>query len=210
MERRIKMTNPITKKMNQQHEYRNVLEFELRAIDDNNDFDNMYVEGYAAKYDSPTVLFEMDGIEYKEVIDRNAFIEADLSDVIFNYNHKGKVLARTRNKTLELRTDDTGLYFRAKLGGTIEGREMYNLIKNKYVDRMSFRFEVREDSYDSNTHTRRILKFKLLRDISAVDFPAYDDTSVSARGYFNAQEEIIKLKDEEERKRKITILKTFL
>ena len=56
----------------------------------------MWVEGYAVRFESPTVLFEYDGTEYKEQIDRNAFEECQMEDVIFNYNHGGKVMARTR------------------------------------------------------------------------------------------------------------------
>lgn len=69
----------------------------------------LYVEGYAVRFDSPTVLFEYGGTEYKEQIDRHAFDGALMEDVIFNYNHGGKVLARTRNDTLWLTVDDTGV-----------------------------------------------------------------------------------------------------
>jgi HK97 family phage prohead protease len=196
-------------KLKNQKEIRRVCDFELRALEGADDFNKMYVEGYAAKFDKETVLFEYDGIEYKEKIDRNAFIEADLRDVIFNYNHTGKVMARTRNKTLEVRTDDTGLYFRAKLGGTEEGRRLYEEIKGGYIDRMSFQFSIREDSDDNNTNTRTIMKVKRLYDVSAVDIPAYDDTSVSARDYFTSQKEL-EDKVKEENKRKELILKTLL
>lgn len=58
------------------------------------------MRGTAVVFDTPTVLFEYDGVKYSEVIDRNAFDECDMSDVIFNYNHGGKVVARLRNKRL--------------------------------------------------------------------------------------------------------------
>ena len=188
---------------------RKVLDFEIRALDTPDNFDKMYVEGYAAKFDKETVIYEYDGVEYKEVIDANAFIEADLRDVVFNYNHGGKVFSRTRNKTLEVRPDNEGLYFKARLGGTLAGRDMYEEIRGGYIDRMSFRFTIREDSYDSATYTRRIMKINKLWDVSAVDFPAYDDTSVSARNYFKAQKELIKKVEEQERRKRL-ILETMI
>lgn len=141
----------------------------------------LYVEGYAVRFDSPTVLFEYSGTEYKEQIDRHAFDGALMEDVIFNYNHGGKVLARTRNDTLWLTVDDTGVFVRARLDGTEEGRKLYEEIAGGYIDRMSFAFTVREEGYDEESHLWTIYKVKRLYDVSAVDIPAYDDTSIAAR-----------------------------
>ena len=141
----------------------------------------LYVEGYAVRFDSPTVLFEYGGTEYKEQIDRHAFDGALMEDVIFNYNHGGKVLARTRNDTLWLAVDDTGVFVRARLDGTEEGRKLYEEIAGGYIDRMSFAFTIQEESYDSVEHLWTIQKVKRLYDVSAVDIPAYDDTSIAAR-----------------------------
>jgi len=104
-----------------------------------------------------------------------------MHDVIFNYNHSGHVLARTRNGTLTLEVRSDGLYIRARLDGTEEGQKVYDEIKGRYIDRMSFAFTVREESYDETEHTWTILKVKRLFDVSAVDIPAYDDTSIAAR-----------------------------
>ena len=141
----------------------------------------LYVEGYAVRFDSPTVLFEYSGTEYKEQIDRHAFDGALMEDVIFNYNHGGKVLARTRNDTLWLTVDDNGVFVRARLDGTEEGRRLYEEIAGGYIDRMSFAFTVREEGYDESEHLWTICKVKRLYDVSAVDIPAYDDTSIAAR-----------------------------
>lgn len=141
----------------------------------------LYVEGYAVRFDSPTVLFEYSGTEYKEQIDRHAFDGALMEDVIFNYNHGGKVLARTRNDTLWLTVDDTGVFVRARLDGTEEGRRLYEEIAGGYIDRMSFAFTVREEGYDESERLWTIYKVKRLYDVSAVDIPAYDDTSIAAR-----------------------------
>lgn len=157
-------------------------EFQVRsAAAEDGKNEELYVEGYASVFDSPTVLFEYDGKEYKEQICRGAFEGCQMSDVIFNYNHSGKVMARTRNKTLELNIDDTGLFVRARLDGTEEGRKLYEEIKGGYIDRMSFAFRIGEESFDQDELQWNVRKIKRLYDVSAVDMPAYDDTIISAR-----------------------------
>jgi HK97 family phage prohead protease len=141
----------------------------------------LWVEGYAARFNSPTVLFEMDGVEYREQICEGAFDGAKTDDVIMNYNHSGKVVARTRNHTLQLSVDHYGLYIRARLDGTEEGRTLYGEIAGGYIDRMSFQFSIREESYDSANHQFNVRGIKRLYDVSAVDIPAYDDTYIEAR-----------------------------
>lgn len=155
----------------QGREYRALQDFSLVPRDEGSK--EYRVRGTAIVFNSPTVLWECDGVEYKEIIDRHAFDECDMSDVIFNYNHGGKVVARLRNKTLALNIDERGVNIDADLGGTTAGRELYEEIDGGYVDKMSFSFTVREASYDSVTHTRTITKVKKLYDVSAVDIPAY-------------------------------------
>ena len=141
----------------------------------------LYVEGYALRFSSPTVLFELDGVEYREKIAPDALRQAEMDDVIFNYNHGGKVMARTRNHTLDLTPDASGLLIRARLDGTEEGRRLYDEIAGGYIDRMSFRFTIAEEEFDREERMWTILRIKRLYDVSAVDIPAYDDTSISAR-----------------------------
>lgn len=169
----------------QGREYRALQDFSLVPRDEGSK--EYRVRGTAIVFNSPTVLWECDGVEYKEIIDRHAFDECDMSDVIFNYNHGGKVVARLRNKTLALNIDERGVNIDADLGGTTAGRELYEEIDGGYVDKMSFSFTVREASYDSVTHTRTITKVKKLYDVSAVDIPAYNDTSISARSFFEEE-----------------------
>lgn len=183
-------------------------EFEIRAAAEG-ETEELYVEGYAARFNEPTVLWEYDGKEYKEQVDDRAFAEADMSDVIFNYNHGGKVMARTRNKTLQLKVDKKGLFIRARLDGTEEGRKLYNEIKGGYIDRMSYAYTVKESAYDSENRTRTIRKIKKLYDVSAVDIPAYDTTSISARSYFELEREKEIAAAAAERRKKL-LLKTFL
>lgn len=191
----------------QGREYRAVQGFSLVPRDEGSE--EYKVRGTAVVFDTPTVLFECDGIEYKEVIDRHAFDECDMSDVIFNYNHGGKVVARLRNKTLTLEITERGLDIAADLGGTTAGRELYEEIDGGYVDKMSFSFSVREASYDSVTHTRTITKVKKLYDVSAVDIPAYNDTSISARSFFEEEHSKELAALEQARRRKKLIALTY-
>ena len=182
---------------------------ETRAVK-NGEKEELYAEGRAIAFNEPTVLWEYDGVQYKEQVDERSLEEADMTDVIFNYNHGGKVMARTRNKTLELEIKKDGLYFRARLDGTEEGRRTYEEIKGGYIDRMSFRFVTRESAYDTENHMRTIRKIKKLYDISAVDIPAYDTTSISARSFFEAVAEKERKAAEAAQLRKRLILKTML
>lgn len=157
-------------------------DFQVRAEQvEGSETGEMWVEGYAVRFNSPTVLFEMDGIEYSEQVAADAFTDCRMDDVIFNYNHSGKVMARTRNRTLQLNVDEGGLFIRARLDGTEEGRRLYDEISKGYIDRMSFQFTIGSEAFDRDNRMWTILRIKRLYDVSAVDIPAYDDTSISAR-----------------------------
>ncbi len=205
------------RKLRDDRMYRTVMNLKTRAetIQDENgqEVQEMIVEGQAVTFESETTLFKCGETEYKEVIDRNAFNEADMSDVIFNYNHSGKVVARTRNNTLRLNIDSNGLNIEARLDGTDEGRKLYEEIKGGYIDRMSFCFTIKEESYNQETHTWRVLKIDKLYDVSAVDIPAYDTTSISARSSRLAvaekeQKALERAQLQKERSRKL-LLKTY-
>ena len=162
---------------------------ELRAIDQEANSSEMIVEGRAVIYDSPTLMWEYEGTKYYEVIQRGALDGADLTDVPFKYNHSDNVMimARTRNKTLELMPDEQGLLIRARLADTTAGKDLYTLIRRGDIDKMSFAFTTKEESYNKETHTRKIVRFKKIWDVAAVDIPAYDDTSILARSWAEAQ-----------------------
>lgn len=145
-----------------------------------------YVEGYATTFDDPYVLYECDGIQYKEIIDRHALDEADLSDVVMQFDHAGRVFARTgRSNTLIVEPRDRGLFMAADLSKTEQARSMHEDISAGLVTKMSWAFKVQESSYDSVTHTRRILKIKKVYDVSAVSFPANPSTDISARSWLD-------------------------
>lgn len=188
-------------------EYRALQDFSL--IPRTEDSQEYRVKGTAVVFNTPTVMLEIAGLKYYEEIDQHAFDECDMSDVIFNYNHGGKVVARLRNKTLELSLTERGLDITADLSGTQAGRELYAEIDGGYIDKMSFSFSIRESSYDKDTRTNKITKVKKLYDVSAVDIPAYNDTSISARSFFEEEysKELAAL--EQARRRKILIALTY-
>lgn len=177
--------------------------FEMRAAEG----DELRVEGYAAVFNQETVLYSYDGIDYKELIEPEAFRGAEMSDVVMNYNHEGKPVARTKNGTLKLSTDEHGLFIKADLSGTEEGRRLYEEIKGGYIDKMSFAFTVSEDSYDRDTHTRKVRRIKRLYDVAAVDIPAYDATEISARSWVEAEAEAQRMAEAREQKAKKLRLK---
>lgn len=158
-------------------EYRSV-ELIKRSTDPE---DNYIVEGYATTFDS-YVLFEVDGVEYREAINKNAFEGTDMSDVIMQYDHTGRVLARQTNGTLKLSVDNKGLYVRADLGKSNHGKELFNDIKKGLVTKMSWAFKVAESSFDRDTHTRVIKRISKVYDVSAVSIPANNYTSISTQG----------------------------
>lgn len=166
-------------------EYRN-LTVEARAIEDQGD-EKRIVTGYASTFDEPYVLYDGDGWKYLEVVDRGAFDNTDMSDVIMQYDHRGRVFARTRNNTLTVTPDDKGLFIEADLGGTEIGRELYEEIRGGYTDRMSFGFTVNGEfeEYEKTEegvalYTRHITSVEKLYDVSAVSLPANDGTSIEA------------------------------
>ena len=191
----------------------NQLKREVRSmpvsIDDSQD-EKMLIQGYAIRFNEPAV-FKFDGVEYREVIDPRALDKTDMKDIPLKYNHSDNVMvmARTRNKTLQLIKDEEGLRILAELANTTAGRDLYELIKRGDVDKMSFAFMVAKDDYDRETRTRTILAIDKIFDVSAVDTPAYETTSLSVRSYFEAEAEKERTALERAARRKRLILKTY-
>lgn len=190
-------------------EYRALQDFSL--VPREGESDAYRVRGTAVVFDTPACLFEIDGVKYYEAIDRHALDDCDLSDVIMNYNHSGKVVARLRNKTLLLSITERGLALEADLSGTAAGRELYEEIDGGYIDKMSFSFSVRAAEYDAATHTRRITKIRKLYDVSAVDIPAYEETTLSARSFFEMEhsKEVKVLEQAARRRRLLARTRTY-
>ena len=175
----------IEKRIADGREYRNM---ELRVTDDG--YDGV-VEGYATTFNDPYLLWQEDNYRVFEQVDRDAFTGCDMSDVIMQYNHEGRVFARMSNGTLSCTPDDHGLKVHAVLGGTEIGRQLYDEIKGGYTDKMSFGFTVAEDTREitENEETkevtilRTIKRVKKLFDVSAVSVPANNATHIAARTY---------------------------
>ena len=147
------------------------------------DSQEMIVEGRPVVYGQRTMLFKIDGVEYYEIIEPGALDEADMRDVVFRYNHSDQmfVMARTRGGSLQLNLDDKGLLIKANLFDIQQALDLYALIKAGAVDKMSFTFTIREESYDRESRTWHVRKIDRVFDVAAVDQPAYDATSISAR-----------------------------
>ena len=170
--------------MKNDREYR-TLNIEVEARNEAGD-PTYIVRGYASTFE-PYVLFEEDGIQYKEQIDPHAFDEADMSDVVFRVDHEGAVYARSSAGTLTVGVDERGLFDEADLSKTAKARELFEDIVAGNYPKQSFAFTVKEDAYDRETHTRSILKVAKVFDVSPVSFPANPTTSLGAttRDYFN-------------------------
>lgn len=179
--------------------------------------ERMVVTGYASTFDDPYLLWKDADVEVYEQVDRHAFDETDMQDVIMQYDHQGRVFARVRNNTLTVTPDDKGLFISADLSGTDIGRGLYQEIAGGYTDRMSFGFTVdedeqviQEDSTTGKTHVlRTIRKIGKLYDVSAVSLPANPGTSISARFLDGAIEEARaeRLKAQELREKREQIMK---
>ena len=161
---------------------------EVREEGDESVEEQKIVRGYASTFDEPYTLYEDDDLIYNEVVDRSAFDNTDMSDVIFQYNHEGRVYARQSNDTLRVLPDEKGLLIEADLGGTAIGRELYDEIRGGYTNKMSFGFTVngedesRQEAADGRVLiTRTITSVRKLYDVSAVSIPANDATSISVR-----------------------------
>lgn len=146
------------------------------------------ITGLAAVYESRTNI----GNLFYEVIERGAFDETDFTDVLFFVNHDlTKIpLARSRrnngNSTMQLKVDERGLNIETNLDveNNTDARSLYSAIKRGDITGMSFLFSVKEDAWeelDAKIPTRRIKRISRVREVSAVNFPAYEATEISAR-----------------------------
>lgn len=175
------MTELMQKKIDSGREYRSL---KLEVIPDT---EERIVEGYATTYNEPYYLYsftdELGRHVVNEQVDPKAFDEADMSDVIFQYDHEGRVYARLSNGTMTLESDEHGLKVTANLGGTEIGRSLYEEIKGGYTNKMSFGFTVAEDDIqaDGLNFVRTIRRIGKLFDVSAVSYPQNGFTEISAR-----------------------------
>ena len=145
------------------------------------------VRGYASTFE-PYVLFtDENGNDYKEVIEKDAFKDADLTDVVFRVDHEGTVYARSSAGTLKVGFDEHGLFDEADLSKTAKARSLFEDIAAGNYPKQSFAFTVAEDEYDKKTRTRTIKRIAKVFDVSPVSFPANPGTELDivTRDYFN-------------------------
>ena len=193
---------------------------ELRAVANGTENPEYRVSGYSTMFNQPFVLYrdKWGGTEYeiREQVDSHAFDSADMSDVIFNLNHEGRVFARQSNGTLKLTIEQQGLHVDAYLGGTEEGRKIHQEIEGGYLTKMSYRFVVEDDKTEEFTEgekrviLRTITKIRKLYDVSVVSIPADDHTSISARSFSDGlierlQAERLEAEKKEEEKRQAVL-----
>lgn len=162
----------------------------LTAMEDTSAESKAYtVEGYATTFDAPYELYKnYEGEPVCECIRSTALAGADMSDIIFQLNHDGAPLARLRNRSLTVEADSHGLRIRARLDGSRQSRDVFEAISNGLIDRMSWGFTIAKGGvdYDEETRTFYINKVDKIFDVSAVSFPANEDTAIhSARSYFD-------------------------
>ncbi len=186
------------KKMRNEFERRFI---EIRAVE--NDGDKMLVEGYAIVFEQPAT-HKYGSRSFTETIKRGALDKTNMKDVPLRYNHNDNVMimARTRNKSLQLIKDEKGLLIKAELIDTQSNRDLYKGIQEGLIDKMSFAFTVADKgdnwTYGDTETVRDITDIDKLYDVSVVDTPFYDETSIYARSFDLLDSELRRLDSREQ------------
>lgn len=181
---------------------------EMRAVD--NDDGKMIIEGYAIIYEQPATHV-YGSRKFTEIIKRGALDYTDMADVVLRYNHNDTcfIMARTRNNSLQLIKDEKGLKIIAELIDTQSNRDIYKSIQEGLIDKMSFSFTVSSGgdnwTYGDEETLRTVTNIKKLYDVSVVDIPFYDTTSIFARSFELLEKNLEKLDDFELRKKKLKL-----
>ena len=174
------------------------------------DEQKMVLEGYAIVFDQETLIGDKDK-GFIESIDRNALTNANMKDVPMKYNHDDSflIIARTRNNSLRLTVDDIGLKVRAELIDTDSNKDIYKMVKAGLLDKMSFAFTVSSQKIDrsGDIPKRTITGIDRLYDVSIVDLPAYDQTSIVVGRSLALVDTELKTMDMEDQIKKANIIK---
>lgn len=175
----------LVEKIKQGRQYRAM---SLNADSDGGENKSYLIKGYAATFNEPYTLYSDKDFEYREQISPDAFKDCDMSDVILQFDHEGRVFARTGNGTLQVATDAHGLHITADLSSTEATREIFEEVEKKLITKMSFGFKVSQDTETRSTDEngkevwlRTITGISKLYDVSLVSLPANDGTEVSIR-----------------------------
>lgn len=200
--------------MNPNREYREARAIRAAKREEGTEQSYM-VEGYATTFNEEYELFRYGNYIVMEQVDKDAFKNTDVSDVVFMLDHEGRVFARTRNGSLTLEVDDHGLLTKTNLGLTESSRSVFEDIDAGLYDRMSFAFTVNDESYreeeldNGNVILHRtILGISKLYDVSAVSFPANPNTDISARSKDSIDGEIKRFEAERLHEQEIAELRS--
>ena len=166
-----------------------------------------HVEGIAARYEPYVLYHDFDGQPVYERFERGCFDNCDMSDIIMQYDHEGKVLARTSNGSLIVEVTDQGLFVAADLGRTEAARDLYADIEAGMVTRMSWRFRTGDYYYDKETRTIVHQTVKKVYDVAPVSIPANDNTEINARAWVDGVIDLAARSEAEldERRRKLRL-----
>lgn len=176
--------------------------FQMNPVTENKRIDTQYyVEGYATTFEPYVLYRDYEGNDVYELIERSSLDNADMSDIIFQFDHGGMVYARTSNSSLIVEVDEHGLFVAADLGRTEAAKHLYDSIQAGMVTQMSWRYMVDEESYDRDKKTWTTRKVSKIYDVSAVSIPANDQTSIEARAKSLMDEERTKKENEKKRER---------
>jgi HK97 family phage prohead protease len=164
---------------------------------------NRTLSGYAVKWEKKSHVLGFFR-KFREQFKKGAFADSiKKDDQRFLWSHDtSKVLGRSKNNTLRLMEDGIGLRFDLDLPGTTLGDDTYKSIKRGDVDGVSFGFRMESheiEEPDDDLMLRTVTKAKLL-EVSAVAFPAYPDSEVSARGYDPMKQYVEEVREHEEEK----------
>lgn len=176
--------------------------FQMNPVTENKRIDTQYyVEGYATTFEPYVLYRDYEGNDVYELIERSSLDNADMSDIIFQFDHGGMVYARTSNGSLIVEVDEHGLFVAADLGRTEAAKRLYDSIQAGMVTQMSWRYMVDEESYNRDTKTWTTRKVSKIYDVSAVSIPANDQTSIEARAKSLMDEDRVKKENEKKRER---------
>ena len=170
----------------------------------------MTLEGYAIVFNQETLIGD-EAYGFVEEIDRHALENTLMKDVPMKYNHMDSflIIARTKNQSLSLTVDSIGLKVRAELLDTNTNQDIYKMVRSGLLDKMSFAFTVDEQVWnrEGRIPKRTITKIDRLYDVSVVDTPAYDATSIYARSLESMELELKAMELEEQEQKSVIIKK---